>query len=83
MRKLNEVAKGRGQSLPQMALAWALRDERLTSLVVGAASVEQLEQNVAALERLDFSADELAAIDAALEGQEDIDPWADARVGKW
>jgi L-glyceraldehyde 3-phosphate reductase len=83
VRKLNEVAEGRGQSLPQMALAWALRDERLTSLVIGASSVEQLEQNVAALDRLDFSADELAAIDAALAGQEDIDPWTDARVGKW
>ncbi len=83
VQKLNAVAERRGQSLAQMALAWALRDERLTSLVVGASSVEQLEQNVAALENLEFSEDELSEIDSILEGQEDIDPWADARVGKW
>ena len=51
--------------------------------MIGASSVEQLEQNVAALDKLELSADELAEIDAALEGQEDIDPWAEARVGKW
>ncbi len=74
LRGLNEVAASRGQSLAQMALAWALRDERMTSLVVGASSVEQLEQNVGALERLDFSADELAQIDRyAVEG--DVDLW--------
>ncbi len=63
IRGLNEIARGRGQSLAQMALAWTLRDPRMTSTLVGASSVEQLEQNVAALERLDFTPDELAEID--------------------
>ena len=60
---LNEVAKRRGQSLAQMAVAWVLRDERVTSALVGASSVEQLEANVAALEKLDFTQDELDEID--------------------
>jgi L-glyceraldehyde 3-phosphate reductase len=63
VRALNAMAERRGQSLAQMALAWALRDSRVTSVLVGASSVAQLEQNVAALNRLDFSADELADID--------------------
>src|SRR5712691_4643116 len=63
IRALNEIAGRRGQSLAQMALAWTLRDTRVTSALVGASSVEQLEANVAALERLDFAADELAEID--------------------
>ncbi len=63
VRALNEIAKARGQSLAQLALAWALRDSRVTSVLVGASSVEQLETNVAAVDRLDLSDDELAAID--------------------
>jgi L-glyceraldehyde 3-phosphate reductase len=63
IRALNEVARGRGQTLAQMALAWTLRDPRVTSALAGASRVEQLEANVAALERLDFSEDELAEID--------------------
>lgn len=63
IRGLNEIAAARGQSLAQMALAWALLDPRITSALVGASSVKQLEANVAALDRLDFSPDELAAID--------------------
>ena len=63
VRALNGIAEQRGQSLAQMALAWALRDPRVTSVLIGASSVGQLEQNVGALERLDFSDDELAAID--------------------
>ncbi|MGR6965452.1 L-glyceraldehyde 3-phosphate reductase [Geodermatophilus sp. URMC 61] len=63
VRALNGIAEKRGQSLAQMALAWALRDPRVTSVLVGASSVGQLEQNVAALERLDFTDDELASID--------------------
>ena len=63
VRALNEVAAGRGQSLAQMALAWVLRDPRVTSALIGASSVAQLEANLAALRRLDFSADELDAID--------------------
>jgi L-glyceraldehyde 3-phosphate reductase len=63
IRALNEIAQQRGQSLAQLALAWTLRDPRVTSTLIGASSVEQLEANVAALERLDLSDDELAAID--------------------
>ena len=63
VRALDEIAQKRGQSLAQMALAWALRDPRVTSVLVGASSVGQLEQNVGALGRLDFSDDELAAIE--------------------
>jgi L-glyceraldehyde 3-phosphate reductase len=63
VRALNEIAARRGQSLAQMALAWTLRDPRMTSTLVGASSVEQLEENVAALDRLDLSEDELAEID--------------------
>jgi L-glyceraldehyde 3-phosphate reductase len=63
LRALNEIAGKRGQTLAQMALAWTLRDPRMTSTLVGASSVVQLEQNVAALDKLEFSADELAAID--------------------
>jgi L-glyceraldehyde 3-phosphate reductase len=63
IRALNEIAAGRGQSLAQMALAWVLRDERVTSALVGASSVAQLEENVAALDGLGFSADELAELD--------------------
>jgi L-glyceraldehyde 3-phosphate reductase len=75
VRALNEIAARRGQSLAQMALAWTLRDERVTSALIGASSVAQLEQNLAALERLDFDADELAEIDRyAQEG--DVNIWA-------
>jgi L-glyceraldehyde 3-phosphate reductase len=63
VRGLDAIAKGRGQTLAQLALAWTLRDARVTSTLVGASSVRQLEDNVAALERLDFSADELAEIE--------------------
>jgi L-glyceraldehyde 3-phosphate reductase len=63
IRSLNEIAQRRGQSLAQLALAWALRDRRVTSALVGASSVAQLETNVAALDRLELSPDELAEID--------------------
>ena len=63
VRALNEIAQRRGQTLAQMAIAWVLRDRRVTSALLGASSVKQLEQNVAALERLDFTPDELAEID--------------------
>jgi L-glyceraldehyde 3-phosphate reductase len=63
VRALNEIAQGRGQTLAQLAIAWALRDGRITSALLGASSVGQLEQNVAALQRLDFDTDELAEID--------------------
>src|SRR3954468_11223088 len=63
IRALNEIAHARGQSLAQLALAWALRDQRVTSVLVGASSVRQLEQNVDAVEHLGFGDDKLAAID--------------------
>jgi L-glyceraldehyde 3-phosphate reductase len=66
VRALNDIAAGRGQSLAQMALAWTLRDARVTSTLVGASSVAQLEQNLATLERLDFSRAELDEIDRVL-----------------
>jgi len=83
LRDLNAIAASRGQTLAQMALAWALRDERVTSLVIGASSVEQLEQNAAALENLEFGPEELAAIDARLGDDGEVDLWADARRGEW
>lgn len=83
LRALNEIAAARGQTLAQLALAWALRDPRMTSLVVGASSVGQLEQNVAALENLELSAEELAAIDDLAGEDAGVDLWADAREGRW
>ena len=81
LRALNDIAARRGQSLAQMALAWALRDPRVTSLVIGASRTEQLEQNVAALENLDFSDEELAEIDKyATDGG--VDLWREARTGQ-
>ena len=75
VRALNEIAAGRGQSLAQLAIAWVLRDERVTSALIGASSVEQLEANVAALDRLDFDADELGEIDRYATESE-INLWA-------
>jgi L-glyceraldehyde 3-phosphate reductase len=63
VRALDEIAGRRGQSLAQLAIAWVLRSERVTSALIGASSVEQLEANVAALDRLSFTDDELAEID--------------------
>jgi L-glyceraldehyde 3-phosphate reductase len=76
IRALNEIAAGRGQSLAQLALAWTLRDARVTSTLIGASSVEQLEANVAALDRLDLSADELAEIDRYAVDSGGINIWA-------
>ncbi|MEU7143717.1 L-glyceraldehyde 3-phosphate reductase [Nocardia sp. NPDC046473] len=81
LRKLNAIADKRGQTLAQLALAWALRDDRVTSLVIGASTTEQLEQNVAALGTLDFSTDELAEIDRLLDDDGEVDLWRSARQG--
>jgi L-glyceraldehyde 3-phosphate reductase len=80
IRALNDIARERGQTLAQLAIAWVLRDSRVTSALVGASSVQQLETNVAALDRLDFTDDELARIDTyAVEAG--IDLWrAQSRV---
>ena len=63
VRALNGIAQDRGQSLAQMALAWTLRDPRVTSTLIGASSIRQLEENVGALAQQTFTDDELAAID--------------------
>jgi L-glyceraldehyde 3-phosphate reductase len=77
IRALNSIAQRRGQSLAQMALAWTARDERVSSVLIGASSVNQLEQNIAALDNRSFSDEELAEIDRyAVEGG--IDLWRDA-----
>ncbi|MDN4648083.1 MULTISPECIES: L-glyceraldehyde 3-phosphate reductase [unclassified Curtobacterium] len=82
LRALNAVAESRGQTMAQLALAWALRDERVTSLVIGASRVEQLEDNVAALANTSFSDDELRTIDEHSIGITDVDLWAGARSGE-
>ena len=75
VRGLGEIARGRGQSLAQMALSWVLRDQRVTSVLIGASSVAQLEENLGAAGRAAFSPSELAAIDRyAVEG--DVNIWA-------
>jgi L-glyceraldehyde 3-phosphate reductase len=75
IRALNAIAARRGQTLAQMALAWTLRDPRVTSALVGASSVAQLEANVGALDHLDFSPEELAEIDRHAT-EADINLWA-------
>ena len=75
IRALNEIARGRGQTLAQLAIAWVLRDPRVTSALIGASSVRQLEDSLGAVSRTDFSEEELAAIDRhAVEGG--INLWA-------
>jgi len=79
LRGLAEIAKGRGQSLSQMALAWALRDPRVCSLVIGASSISQIEENIRALDNSSFSSDELEAIDLYAKDQPQIDKWFNSR----
>jgi L-glyceraldehyde 3-phosphate reductase len=76
VRALNNVAQRRGQTLAQLALAWCLRDPRMTSVVIGASSVTQLEDNIAALNNLDFTADELAEIDKYAVADAGVNLWA-------
>jgi L-glyceraldehyde 3-phosphate reductase len=66
IRRLNEIASARQQSLAQLAVAWVLRGDRVTSALIGASSVEQLEDTVASLDRLDFTDEELRAIEDVL-----------------
>ena len=80
VRRLNDLARRRGQTLAQMALAWTLRDPRVTSALIGASSVAQLEQNVGALDNLDFSPEELAEIDRYAT-ESDINLWARSSAG--
>jgi len=64
--KLNEIAQSRGQSLAQMALAWVLKDKRITSVLIGASSVSQIEDNVEMLKKRKFSDEELTAVEEIL-----------------
>jgi L-glyceraldehyde 3-phosphate reductase len=80
VRALNEIAAGRGQTLAQMAIAWVLRDKRVTSALIGARDVKQLDDSLDAVKKLEFKDAELQEIDRyAQEG--DIDLWKDAREG--
>ena len=80
--ELNRIAAERGQTLAQLAVSWVLRDPRVTSVVVGASSVQQLSDTVAAIENTEFSAAELAAIDAVAVDDPRIDLWrAQSRIG--
>ena len=73
LRKLNDIAKERGQTLPQMAVAWVLRAPEVTSALIGASTIEQIEENVRALDNLTFSDEELRRIDAVLQGSRTTD----------
>jgi L-glyceraldehyde 3-phosphate reductase len=80
IRRLNEIARRRGQTLAQMALAWTLRDPRVTAALIGASSVAQLEQNIGALEKLEFSSEELSEIDRYAT-ESGINLWARSSAG--
>jgi L-glyceraldehyde 3-phosphate reductase len=77
VRGLREIAARRGQTTAQLALAWTLRDPRVTSTLVGASSVAQLEENLGALARLDFAADELTEVDT-FATESSINIWAES-----
>lgn len=79
VRELNAIAADRGQTLAQMAIAWVLRDRRVASALIGASSVRQVRENVAALDRLEFADDELAAIDR-FATESGIDIWAESHL---
>ncbi|MEW1960440.1 L-glyceraldehyde 3-phosphate reductase [Kineococcus sp. NPDC059986] len=80
IRGLQEIASGRGQTLAQLALAWTLRDRRVTTTLIGASSVQQVEDNVAAVQNLEFGDDELAAIEE-FAVDSGVDLWAGVREG--
>ncbi len=75
VRRLNEIAQQRGQSLAQLAIAWVLRHPNMTSALIGASRVSQVEDCVAALDNLDFAAEELAAIESVLKGDNEDPVW--------
>jgi L-glyceraldehyde 3-phosphate reductase len=80
VRALNEMARGRGQTLAQMAIAWTLRDKRVTSALIGARNVEQLDDSLDAMKKLQFTEAELSAIDRHAQ-ESGIDLWKGAREG--
>ncbi|WP_369052058.1 L-glyceraldehyde 3-phosphate reductase [Kineococcus terrestris] len=79
IRGLHEIARGRGQTLAQLALSWVLRDRRVTTTLIGASSVQQVEDNVAAVAKLEFTQDELDAIDE-FAVDSGVDLWAQPRL---
>lgn len=81
IRRLNEVAQRRGQSLAQMAIAWLLRDGAATSVLIGASSTAQLDENLGALENIDFSQAELDQIAQIAQGDAGIDWWRSSAIG--
>ena len=81
VRSLNEIAKGRGQTLAQMAIAWVLRDPRVSSALIGARNVEQLNDSLDAVKKLQFTDAELKEIDGFAQ-ESGIDLWKDAREGR-
>jgi L-glyceraldehyde 3-phosphate reductase len=81
VRSLNDLAKGRGQTLAQMAIAWVLRDPRVTSALIGARNVDQLNDSLDAVKKLQFTDAELKEIDRFAEDS-GIDLWKDAREGR-
>jgi L-glyceraldehyde 3-phosphate reductase len=80
VRALNEMARGRGQTLAQMAIAWTLRDKRVTSALIGARNVEQLDDSLDAIKKMEFTEAELSAIDGYAQ-ESGIDLWKGAREG--
>ena len=78
VRALNDIAKERGQTLAQMAIAWVLRDQRVTSALIGARNVEQLDDSLDAIKNLEFTETELRDIDSNAKDS-GIDLWKDAR----
>ena len=66
MKKLNEIAQSRGQKLSQMALSWVLREGKVTTVLIGASRPEQIKENVEAVYKMDFTQEELSAIEAVL-----------------
>ncbi|WP_418907376.1 L-glyceraldehyde 3-phosphate reductase [Glutamicibacter endophyticus] len=81
VRRLNEVAQSRGQSLAQMSIAWLLRDGAATSVLIGASSTAQLDENLGALQNLEFSSEELAQIAEIAQGDAGIDWWKASAIG--
>jgi L-glyceraldehyde 3-phosphate reductase len=81
VRALDEIARKRGQTLAQMAIAWVLRDKHVTTALIGARNVEQLDDSLEALKKLDFTNNELKEIDRYAQ-EAGIDIWKDARLGK-
>jgi L-glyceraldehyde 3-phosphate reductase len=80
VRSLHEIARGRGQTLAQMAIAWVLRDARVTSALIGARNIEQLDNSLDAVKKLQFTDSELNEIDRFAQDGE-IDLWKGAREG--